>query len=1038
MRKLVYLITLILLSLNTWAQQRFITGVIVNKNTGEPIAGVTIKSNGTTSVSNENGSFSIQVNGTESLSFSHIGFLPQEIRPSTENTLRIELEVLPNSLEAVVVTGYTRERKKDLTGAVSVVDVEDMRKQATANPIKGLQGQVPGMFITSNGAPSGPATIRIRGIGTLNNNDPLFVIDGVPTKGGMHELNPGDIESMQVLKDASSASIYGSRAANGVIVITTKRGRAGRLSLKANAYTSVSDYASKMEVLNAGGYGQALWQAAVNSGRDPNSNNVAYRFDWSVDANGQPVLNKIILPEYLDPAKTLKTSNTDWFDEVARTGVIQNYDVSVSNGNDKGTYLLSLGYFNNKGIVKTTDFKRFSLRLNSDYKLMNGKLTIGENFTINRTREVIMSDGGTLNLALQVLPIIPVRTADGKGWGGPWGGMNDRQNPVRLLEDNKQNHYNYIRAFGNIYADLEIVKGLNFRTNYGLDFGNYYKRNLRKKYQSGYLQNDVNRLDIGESRSIKQNWSNTLNYILSLGKHKTDVLVGTEFFNQYETNFWASREGFDIEDIDYTYMDAGTSRKDNGGGASEYALFSYFGKANYSFDNRYLASFTIRRDGSSRFGRNNRYGTFPAFSLGWRISEEAFFENTSVSNVVSDLKLRYGWGKTGNQEIDNNAIYSIYLTDYAGGDPTWNISRGTAYDIMGVGTGSLPSGYRKIQNGNDNLRWEASAMHNIGLDFGLFNNAITGSAEYFIKTTDDILISPPYLAVLGEGGAQFVNGASMENKGFELSVSYNHRSGSDLNYYATANFSTYKNKITKLPESVVNSYGGNGMEDNILGRPLGSYYGYVADGIFKSQREVDEHATQPGKGIGRIRYKDVDGNGVIDNGEQDRTWIGAPHPDFTYGLTLGAEYKGFDLSLFFQGIQGIDVVNDQKFATDFWSIQETGSNKGVRLLDAYHPVNNPGSNIPMLAYSDENRESRFSTYFIEDGSYLKLRNAQLGYTFKKTLLQRARIQSLRAYIGGDNLLLIMKSNDFTGADPEAPHYGYPNPRVFTAGINITL
>ncbi|MEI6950719.1 TonB-dependent receptor [Paraflavisolibacter sp. H34] len=1039
MRKLAMMLAVSLFATGVWAQEQKITGTIINKNTGEPIPGVTIKGAKASALSAPDGSFTIAVKQGETLTFSYVGFAAHSLKAAAGlSALKVELEVKPNSLDAVVVTGYTRERKKDMTGAVAVVDVDDMRKQATANPIKGLQGQVAGMVVTSNGAPGGPATVRIRGVGTLNNNDPLLIIDGVPSKGGMHELNPADIETMQVLKDASSASIYGSRAANGVIVITTKRGKAGRLSVKANAYTSVSDYASKMEVLNAGGYGQALWQAAVNSGRDPNSNNVAYRFDWDVDANGTPVLKKIILPEYLDGGKTLKTADTDWFREVARKGVIQNYDLNVSNGNEKGSYLLSLGYFDNKGIVKTTDFKRLSLRLNSDYKLLNNRLTIGQNLSVNRTREVVMADGGTLNLALQVLPVIPVRTADGKGWGGPWGGMNDRQNPVRLLEDNKQNHYNFIRAFGNVYADLQLVKGLNFRTNYGLDFGDYYKRNLRKKYQSGYLQNDVNRLDIGESRSVKQNWSNTLNYVLNRGRHRADLLAGTEYFNQFETNFWASREGFDIEDPAYTYMDAGTSKKDNGGGANEYSLFSYFGKANYSYDGRYLASVTLRRDGSSRFGRNNRFGTFPAFSLGWRLSEEAFVKNSAVSRVLSDLKLRYGWGKTGNQEIDNNAIYSIYLTDYAGGDPTWNISRGTAYDITGAGTGSLPSGYRKIQNGNDNLRWEASAMHNWGLDFGLWNNHLTGSAEYFIKTTDDILISPPYLAVLGEGGAQFVNGASMENRGFEFATTYNGKLGKDLSFSATANISTYRNKITRLPDAVINSYGGNGKEDNILGRPLGSFYGYIADGLFRSQKEVDDHAVQTGKGVGRLRYRDLDGNGEVDNGEHDRTWIGSPHPDFTYGLNLGVEYKNFDVSVLLQGVQGIDVVNEQKYATDFWSIQETGSNKGLRLLNAYHPVTNPASTIPMLAYSDENRESRFSTYFVENGSYLKLRNAQLGYTFSKSLLQKVKIQNLRAYIGGDNLLLLMKSKSFTGADPESPAYGYPNPRVFTAGINLSL
>lgn len=1032
MKILLTLLTGLLLPVVLYAQKS-ITGKVTDASSSEALPGVTVKNGAFATFTDVNGSFTISATEGDEISFTYIGFETYLFKV-TGAAARVNIEMRPSmsSFDEVVVTGYTQERRKDLTGAVTVVSVDDMKKQAVANPVKGLQGQVAGMFITSDGSPGAPATVRIRGVGTLNNNDPLYIIDGVPTKGGMHELNPNDIESMQVLKDASSASIYGSRAANGVIIITTKKGRSGKLAVRANAYTSVSDYAAKMQVLNAGGYGQAMWQAAVNSGRDPNNNNVAYKFDWSVDENGTPRLDKIILPEYLDQDKTLKTSDTDWFGEISRKGLIQNYDVTISNGNEKGTYLLSVGNFNNKGIVKTTDFNRTSLRLNSDYRLLNNRLVIGENFTVNRTREVIMADGGTLNLALQVLPVIPVRTEDGTGWGGPVGGMNDRQNPVRLLEDNKQNHYSYLRAFGNVYADLMLVKGLHFRSNYGLDFGDYYKRNFRKRYQSGYLKNEVNRLDIGQSKSIKQNWSNTLNYVYNDVNHRVDVLAGTEYFHQYETNFWASREGFDIEDTDYTYMNAGTGIKDNGGGAAEYALFSYFGKLNYSYADRYLASFTLRRDGSSRFGRNNRYGTFPAFSLGWRISEEEFFKkNTSL---ISDLKLRYGWGKTGNQEIDNNAIYSIYLTDYAGGDPTWNISRGTAYDLIGTGTGNLPSGYRKIKNGNDDLRWEASSMHNFGLDFGLWNNTITGSAEYFIKQTHDILVSPPYIAVLGEGGDRFVNGASMENKGLELSASYSSRLR-EVDYGIRANFSTYRNKITKLPESVVNNYGGNGTTDNILGRPLGSFYGWVADGLFRSQAEVDNHASQQGKGQGRIRYKDLNNDGVID--DKDRTWIGSPHPGFTYGVNLSAAFRNIDLSVFVQGIHGIDVVNDAKYNTDFWSVRETGSNKGVRLLDAWSPAN-PDSDIPALSFTDENFESRFSSYFIEKGSYLKLRNIQVGYTFPETILQKIKIQTLRAYLGGDHVLLLWKSKSFTGTDPETPGFGYPNPRVFTAGINIGL
>lgn len=1034
MRFLLTILTGILLPVLVAAQSR-ISGRVTDGPSSEGLPGVTVKNGSKATFTDLEGNFSLDASAGDELVFTYVGYETYTLKVTAgASVLNIVLQPSPEALSEVVVTGYTQERKKDLTGAVAVVSVDDMKKQAAANPIKGLQGQVAGMYITSNGSPSAPATVRIRGVGTLNNNDPLFIIDGVPTKGGMHELNPNDIESMQVLKDASSASIYGSRAANGVIIITTKKGKSGRLAVRANASTSVSDYADKMQVLNAGGYGRAMWQAAVNSGRDPNTNNVGYTFDWNVNAQGQPQLNKILLPEYLDAEKTLKTSDTDWFGEVTRKGIIQNYDVTVSNGNEKGSYLLSLGSFENKGIVKHTDFNRLSLRLNSDYKLLNNRLTIGENFSINKTREVIMADGGTLNLALQVLPVIPVRTVDGTGWGGPVGGMNDRHNPLRLLEDNKQNNYDFMRAFGNLYADLMIIKGLHFRTNYGVDFGDYYKRNFRKKYQSGYLKNDVNRLDIAQSKSIKQNWSNTLNYVYNDDKHRFDALAGTEYFHQYETNFWASREGFDIEDSDYTYLGAGTGIKDNGGGAAEYALFSYFGKINYSYADRYLASLTLRRDGSSRFGRNKRYGTFPAFSLGWRLSEEPFFRKNVSAALVTDIKLRYGWGKTGNQEIDNNAIYSIYLTDYAGGDPTWNISRGTAYDLIGGGTGTLPSGYRKIKNGNDDLRWEASVMNNFGLDFGLFNDKITGTAEYFIKQTKDILVSPPYIAVLGEGGDRFVNGASMENKGFELSLTYSGRKN-EVRYNVTGNYASYRNKITHLPESVVNNYGGNGTTDNILGRPLGSFYGWVADGLFRSQAEVDNHATQQGKGLGRIRYKDLNGDKVID--DRDRTWIGSPHPKFTYGLNLSASWKGFDASVFLQGVHGIDVINDAKFNTDFWSVRETGSNKGIRLLDAWSPAN-PDSDIPALSFTDENFENRFSSYFVEKGSYMKLRNMQVGYTFPESVMQKIKVQNLRLYVGGDNLLIIWKSKSFTGIDPENPGFGYPNPRVFTAGLNIGL
>ncbi len=1013
--------------------QRNITGQVINRTNAEPLSGVSIKNGALATVSDAEGKFSILVRNDDVITFTYVGFLSYNITiTAAVDVVSVELEPALNSLETVVVTGYTNQRKKDLTGSVSVVSVDDMRKQATANPVKGLQGQVAGVYITSNGNPRGPATVRIRGVGTFNNNDPLYIVDGVPTRINIQEMNPADIESMQILKDAASATIYGARAANGVIIITTKQGKSGRMEVSADANTSISKYTTKPQLLDADGYGTALWRASVNINRDPNLNTIGYQFDWNRDANGTPHLNRIILPEYLDPAQTLKTANTNWFDEVSRTGVIQSYNVSISNGTAKGSYLFSVGYFENDGVVKTTNFKRISARINSSYKLLNNKLIIGENLTINRIQE--KGDPSVLDLALQALPIVPVHTADGNGWGGPWGGMNDRQNPVRLLEDNKQNIDYGLRLFGNIYANLTLFKGLVFNSNLGIDYSNGNGSNFLKTYRSGYLVGAINRLTMSQSEGSRMNWSNTLNYTKVLSNHTFGVLAGTEFNEQKGKSFSATRDEFAIEDPDYTVLNAGSGNKDNSGNASHNTLMSYFGQVDYKFGERYLASFKIRRDGSSRFGKNNRFGTFPAAAVAWRLSEEKFFSGLVNPSIVSDLKLRVSWGQMGNQETSDVALYTYYLSDYQGGNQP-NVTVGTAYDLTGGNTGILPSGFRRVQKGNDNLKWETTEMTNFAIDFGLLNQRLTGSIEYYIKKTTDILVLPPAIAAAGEGGRQWVNGASMENKGLEITLSNNGKIG-NVTYELNGNISGYKNKVTYLPASVVNAYGGNGTTDNILGRALNSYYGLVADGIFKSQSEVDNHATQNGKGLGRIRYRDINDDKLINNAS-DRTWIGDPNPDFIYGLNIGLQYKGFDFSAFFQGVSGNAVQNMVKYNTDFWSVSQTGSNKGIRTLQAWTPEN-PNSNIPALTAVDANNEARLSSYFIEKGSYLKLRNMQIGYTFPDNILAHAKMRKARVYIGGDNLLIIAKSKSFTGLDPETPGFGYPNPTVFTAGLIIGL
>ena len=1013
-----------------YAQNIQIKGTVKYATDGEPIIGASVVQTGTTNgtITDFNGNFSLNVTSGTELTVSYIGF--KTVKVKAQPNLKITLEEDAQLIDEVVVTGYTTQRKADLTGAVSVVKVDELKKVPENNPMRALQGKVAGMMVTADGNPGGKATIRIRGVGTLNNNDPLYIIDGVPTKAGMHELNSSDIESIQVLKDASSASIYGSRAANGVIIITTKQGKEGKIRVDLNAGLTTSWYSSKMDMLNTNEYGQALWQANINSGKDPNTNSIGYTFDWGYDDKGNARLNKIILPEFIDCERTMRTSDTDWFDAVASTGIMQNYDLSVSNGTEKGNYFFSLGYLKNDGIIKNSEFDRLSARVNTSYKLFNDIVTIGENFTFNNTHEV-EAPGGVLDAALQALPIIPVYTENGK-WGGPIGSMNDRQNPVRLVDAVKDNRYSYWRTFGNAYVSVKPLKGLELRTNFGLDYGNFFRRDLNKKYESGKLKNDVNSVKLNQGHWLKWNWNATATYQFEIGKHRMDVLAGVELFKEQNTDFAAYREGFEVETPETMWPDLGTGKSVSTGSSTGYALMSYFGKINYSFAERYLVSATVRYDGSSRFGKNNRFGTFPAFSLGWRLSEEAFIKDNT--DVISDLKLRFGWGQTGNQEIDNYATYNIYTTDYGIGDPTWGAVLGTAYNITGKGTGTLLSGFKMNQRGNDNLKWETTTQTNIGLDFGLFNQSLYGSAEYYMKKNKDILVKPPYLAAIGEGGNRWINGASMENWGLEFNLGYRNKTRFGMAYDINANISTYRNKVTKLPADVQNSYGGDGDKDNILGHPLNSLYGYVADGIFKTQEDVDNAAEQDGKGLGRIRYRDLNGDGKIT--DKDRTWIAVQHPDFIYGLNINLEYRNFDLTMFWQGVFNIDVENIQKYHTDFWSVRETGSNKGRRLLDAWSP-SNPDSDIPAISATDTNWENRLSTYFIENGSYLKLRTLQLGYTLPKRWAFKVKMDKFRLYVSGQNLLTI-KSKSFTGIDPENPAFGYPIPMSFTVGANISF
>ena len=1029
-RKIFLTILLAVLSSALLSAQDTVTGTVVSGSDGMPVIGAAVMEVGNTTngtVTDIDGKFSISVPEGAELIFVSIGF--KDLTAKASPVMNITLEEDSQMLEETVVTGYAVQRKADLTGSISVVNVDDIARQNENNPIKAMQGRVPGMNITADGSPSGSSTVRIRGTGTLNNNDPLYIIDGVPTKAGMHELNGNDIESIQVLKDAASASIYGSRAANGVIIITTKKGKNGRMNVDFDASVSASMYTNKMKVLNAEQFGQAMWQAYINDGQDPNSNGLGYRYDWGYDANGYPVLNSVSMSKYLDAANTVPASDTDWFDETTRTGIIQNYNLSASHGTDKGSSFFSIGYYKNIGIIKSSDFDRFSARMNTEYKIIGDILTLGEHFTVNRTSEV-QAPGGFLQNVLQFNPSLPVYTTDNE-FAGPVGGYPDRENPVARLERNSDNRYKYWRMFGDAYLNLNPFKGFNIRTTFGIDYAQKEQRIFTYPITEGNMANDNNAVEAKQEHWMKWMWNAVATYNFEKGKHRGDAMIGMELNREDDTHFSGYKEDFTILTPDFMWPDAGVGDAQAYGSGEGYSLVSFFAKVNYSYADKYLFSATVRRDGSSRFGLENRYATFPSFSAGWRISKEGFMKNATW---IDDLKIRASWGQTGNQEISNIARYTIYVSNY-GVTESGGQSYGTSYDITGSNGGSiLPSGFKRNQIGNDEIKWETTTQTNAGFDFSLFKQSLYGSFDYYFKETKDILVQKAGIGVMGEGSSQWVNAGAMENEGIEFSIGYRNFTESGFVYDINANISTYRNEITELPATVAadGTFGGNGVE-SVIGHPYGAQVGYIADGIFKSQEEVDNHATQEGAAPGRIRWRDIVPDGVIN--EKDQTWIYSPVPDFSYGINFYFEYKNFDLSMFWQGVQGVDVISDLKKETDLWSGLNIGFlNKGTRLLDAWTPAN-PDSDIPALSRSDVNNEKRVSTYFVENGSFLKLRNIQLGYNLPEKAVKKMKMQRFRLYLSASNVLTI-KSRDFTGVDPENPNYGYPIPMNLTFGINI--
>lgn len=1034
-----FLTAIMLLVTAIFAQAQNVTvhGTVVSGTDNEPLIGATVYCDATkTGASTDfDGTFTLTVPDGAILKFSYVGYAPQERK--AEDNMQVALGESDDMLDEVVVIGYQSVKKADLTGAVSVVSTEALETTPDPDPMRALQGKVPGMTITGNGSPSGTGSVRIRGIGSFNaSQDPLFIIDGVPTTATLNSLNMNDIESMQVLKDAASASIYGSRAANGVIIITTKSGKKSQgkkvdVSFSANWTAQFYSPQSKMKLLDTPGYATAMAQAAMNDGLDP----VAYASGYGLDlraADGYPISvydrvnNRYVdyrvnglYDGYINAKRTMLMSDTDWLGEISRTGFAQNYDVALSTASERGTAFFSLGYKRNDGILKYTNFENISARMNTSFNICP-IVSVGENFTLTYTKQV---DCQPLENALKMPSTVPVFETDGTTYGGPVGSMADRQNPLRELAFNKDNSLNVWRLFGNAYIDVKPVKGLLLRSNFGLDYDAAFIHSYNYTFHSDIVNNDMNSTTLSQANDSKWTWTNTANYNFKIREdHDFTVLAGMELFRQSRIDFSAYNEDYDIETPDYMYPDASSGVERSTGNRSAYALVSFFAKADYNWRDLLLASFTIRRDGSSRFGSNNRYGTFPAATLGYRVSEHI------DKPWLNDLKVRLSWGKTGNQAISNTARYALYVADYGNDRVT-----STAYDLLLQQSGIFPSGYIATQTANPDLKWETTIQYNAGVDYSLFDSRLYGTVDAYIKDVKDMLIIPAYLGSMGEGGASWLNGPSLRNWGMEFLIGWRDELACGLGYKASLNMDFFRNKVTYLPSTTTGSYAHTTTENLVQsGQPYGSIVGYVCEGIFQDQAEVDGHGQDNAR-VGGLKYADLNHDGRIT--ADDQTWIFNPVPDLSFGLNLELTYKNFDLSMFWQGVLGQDVYNNQKFQNDFWSVTDAGSNKGERVLDAWLPVVNTSSTIPMLTTNNTGDEGRTSSYFVENGSYAKLRTLQLGYSLPASLLSKLRMSRARVYVSGQNLLTI-KSKSLTCTDPENPNWAYPLPTSVSFGVQV--
>lgn len=1050
-----------------------VTGKVLNDR-GEPMVGVTVAVRGTKTATTtaEDGSFKIAVpNENSVLVFTNVGFERVEVSLNGRTSvLSVSMKASTSSLNEVIVTGYSSQRKKDITGAVSVVKVSDLLTTPSPNVTSQLQGRASGVTITNDNLPGNGAIVRIRGFASFSGqpggNDPLYIIDGVP--GDVSALNPADIESIQVLKDAASGSIYGARASNGVLIITTKRGRAGAAKVSYDMYYGNQDpgngYTSQM--LNPQENADLVWLALKNSGQ-PLTHKVYGTGatptlpDYTLagiktgvmegDPAANPNLYDFFESKLADPSYTpylIYKSNkqgTDWWKVGTRNAPIMNHNLSVAGGTEKGRYFFGLNYFDQKSIVRYSFFKRYTARVNTEFTVKNN-IRIGENLQVYATEKSIPgsnNDEGSLTGG-GGQPIISVYSIKGDFAGSRGTGFSTGN--ILADEWRKRNDRNFkFTLFGNAYAEVDFLRHFTARTSFGGTKGN------ENEYHYPYIEYEIGEpqrnITYSEwfARTSSWTWTNQLSYKNTFGKHNIAALAGTEAVENKGRRIDAARSNFfSYTNYDYIVLNAGAgSQSASGSPYVSSSLFSIFGKVDYAFNDRYLASVTLRRDGSSRFGAENRYGTFPSASLGWRISEESFMKTIAW---VKDLKIRGSYGTMGNQNIPANNQYTFFSS--AGGY--------SYYDINGTNTSSQ-SGFYLGFAGNALGKWETNVSSNIGFDATLFNGNTEVVFDIYKKDTKDLLYPVEQPAT---GGATpsvlppFFNVGSMTNKGIDLAITQRGQIGGTkgVRFDATFTFTTYKNKITKITDGITffdsnspaneeNRVGGR-FTRNAVGQPINSFYGYKIIGFFNDDDDVAKSPTQTDAAPGRFKYQDTDGDGKIT--DDDRVFFGNPNPKFSYGLNLNVAYKGFDLNAFFYGVQGKDAMNYNRWWNDFYAAFQGGKSK-IALYDSWTPDHKNAKVAIQEVDGNFSTNNTVNDYLMENASFLRMKNLQLGYTVPQSIINRFKIDRVRIYVQATNLFTITK---YTGLDPEIPTYDdrvsgvdlgtFPTVKQLLVGLNVNF